>query len=60
MPKSLPGGNRSLSKVGAGAVVAFRYQVMTVVGVPAKIVREARSKRDEPVIHQEEENANTT
>ena len=32
---------------------------VTVVGVPAKIVR-VHGKKDEPIIHQEEENANTT
>lgn len=43
------------AKVGAGAVVVSDVQSdVTVVGVPAKIVR-VHGRKDEPVIHQEEE-----
>ena len=43
------------AKVGAGAVVVSDVQSdVTVVGVPAKIVR-VHGKKDEPIIHQEEE-----
>ena len=41
------------AKVGAGAVSDVPSDV-TVVGVPAKIVR-VHGKKDEPIIHQEEE-----
>ena len=43
------------AKVGAGAVVVSELPSdVTVVGVPAKIVR-VHGRKDEPVIHQEEE-----
>ena len=43
------------AKVGAGAVVVSVVPSdVTVVGVPAKIVR-VHGKKDEPIIHQEEE-----
>ena len=45
----------SKAKVGAGAVVVSDVPSdVTVVGIPAKIVR-VHGKKDEPIIHQEEE-----
>ena len=45
----------SKAKVGAGAVVVSDVPSdVTVVGIPAKIVR-VHGRKDEPVIHQEEE-----
>ncbi len=54
MPKShRPSGNQA--KVGAGAVVVSDVPSdVTVVSVPAKIVR-VHGRKDETVIHQEEE-----
>ena len=43
------------AKVGAGAVVVSEVPSdVTVVGIPAKIVR-VHGRKDEPIIHQEEE-----
>ena len=48
------------AKVGAAAVVVADVPSdVTVVGIPAKIVR-LHGKKDEPVIHEVEENESTT
>ncbi len=45
------------AKVGAGAVVVSGCLDVTVVGVPAKIVR-VHGEKDELIIHEVEENEN--